>query len=383
MTLGALVDLGVPVKYLQDQLSPVLTGFELTSQQVFKSHLAATDIDVVVTEDHGTSRNYTDIKAMIEKAPLPEKTKKNSLIAFEKIALAESHIHGKDINTVHFHEIGGVDSIVDIIGSFLAIEYLGITAVSASPIPLGSGFVKCSHGNIPVPVPATIAILKDIPVTSSDATTEIVTPTGAAIIATLAQEFGHMPQMTVKKIGYGSGKRDTGSSLPNLLRIVLGEKDSKEKSQSLIHKEKIQVVQTNIDDMSPEGLGFLMDQLFDQKALDVTYAPIQMKKNRPGILLEVMCKADDLDEIVCLILSSTSSIGVRHYECERSFLFRDLVDVDTRYGSLQVKKITRPDGNIEYIPEYDVVSEIAKNKKLSFKAVYNQVLVDANFLDTK
>lgn len=383
MTLGALIDLDVPVSYLEEKLQPVLNGFEFKAKKVFKSHLAATDIEVVVTEDHGTSRNYTDIKAMIENAALPEKTKQNSLATFEKIALAESAIHGKDINTVHFHEIGGVDSIVDIIGSFLAVEYLGITKVYASVIPLGSGFVQCSHGNIPVPVPATISILKDIPVTSSDATTEIVTPTGAAIIATLSQDFGPMPEMTVKNTGYGAGKRDTGSGLPNLLRIVLGAEPDEKTSADTIHRETIEELKTNIDDMSPEGLGFLMDQLLEHNALDVTYAPVQMKKNRPAVQIEVLCRPQDRDNLIRLILTSTSSIGVRYKEYNRAFLDRKPAQIETRFGSLQVKKIVRPNGEDELVPEYDIVTRVARDKNLPFKTVYEQILVDANFLDTK
>lgn len=387
MTLGALVDLGVPVTHVKNELAPVLSGFDLVAEKVFKNHLGATDIDVKVVDDHGTSRNYTDIKAMIENAPLSDGVKKNSLTAFEKIAKAESNIHGKDINTVHFHEIGGVDSIVDIIGSFIGVEYLGITRVCASPVPLGSGFVECSHGKIPVPVPATIAILKEIPVTSSDATTEIVTPTGAAIISTLCDTFGPMPPMQVKKIGYGSGKRETGSAMPNLLRIVLGS-ESGEHVQAgggggTIAKEKIQVIKTNIDDMSPEGLGFLMEELFAKNALDVAYVPVQMKKNRPGTQVQVMCRPGDLDAIAALILSSTSSIGVRHHECERSFLSRQLEKADTAFGTVQVKTIVRPDGTSEKTPEYDAVAAIAKEKGLPFKTVYNQVWVDANCLDRK
>ncbi|MFH2092832.1 MAG: nickel pincer cofactor biosynthesis protein LarC [Pseudomonadota bacterium] len=386
MTLGALVDLGVPVDFLQEQLNPILSGFQLSAKKVFKNHLAAMDIDVLVTEDHHhhhhTSRNYVDIRAMINKASLSQTVKANSLMAFEKIARAESNIHGKDIETIHFHEIGGVDSIVDIIGSFIGIEYLGITKVYASMIPLGSGFVECAHGKIPVPVPATIAILKDIPVVASDATTEIVTPTGAAIIATLAESFGPMPPMRVKQVGYGSGKRQTGSALPNLLRIVLGEQESATGSAA-IFKERIQVIKTNIDDMSPEGMGFLMETLFEQKALDVTYVPVQMKKNRPGVQIEVMCKSEDLDNLIFLILSSTSSIGVRHHECDRSFIAREKVDAATSFGQLQAKKIVRPDGRVEIIPEYDVVAKIAREKNMAFKDVYNRILLDANFLDTK
>lgn len=384
MTLGALVDLGVPVDHLQKELSKMLPGFELKARQVLKSHLRATDIVVDVTAKEGVSRNYTDIKAMIENAPLSESVKNNSLKAFEKIARAEAHIHNKDIEKVHFHEIGGVDSIVDIIGSFIAIEYLGIEKVYGSIVPLGSGFIECAHGRIPVPVPATLAILQDIPVTNSDAKTEIVTPTGAALISTLGESFGPMPAMAVKKTGYGSGKRDTGAKLPNLMRVVLGDAVD-ETGDDIISKETICVAKTNIDDMNPEAIGFLMESLFKQNALDVTYVPVHMKKNRPGTQVEVICRKEDLGSIVELILSETTSIGVRHHECQRSYLSREKVDLETRFGNVQVKKIIRPasdnGGKIEYVPEYEVAAGIAKENNMALKDVYNQILSDANSLD--
>ncbi|MBT4877130.1 MAG: nickel pincer cofactor biosynthesis protein LarC [Desulfobacula sp.] len=382
MTLGALIDLGVPLDWLKEKLAHVLTGFQLKTRIVYKHHLKATDIVVDIIDEGRTSRNYNEIRQLIENSPLPEKVKKNSLSAFQKIALAESNIHGKDIETIHFHEIGGIDSIVDIIGSFLCVEYLGIEKVYASSIPLGSGFVTCAHGQIPVPVPATLAILKDIPVRSSDATTEIVTPTGAAIISTLASSFGRMPEMIMNQVGYGSGKRDTGSSIPNLLRIILGEPlIDKTKNETCVHKESIQVVKTNVDDSNPEVLGFLMETLFENRALDVCYIPVHMKKNRPGIQLEVICKKQDLDNIVEIILAQTTSIGVRHYESERSFLLREKIFVETLFGNLQVKKITNPDNSIRFVPEYDVVKKVAKEKKIPLKDVYTQILSDANPLD--
>lgn len=379
MTLGALIDLGVPVDWLKKELSSVLKGFQLKTSIVYKHHLKATDIVVDIIDEGDSSRNYKDIKALIKNSSLPEKVKENSLFAFKKIARAESAIHGKDIETIHFHEIGGIDSIVDIIGSFLCVEYLGIKKVYASSIPLGSGFVTCSHGKIPVPVPATVAILKDIPVKPSDATTEIVTPTGAAIITTLASSFGRMPEMTMQKVGYGSGKRDTGSGLPNLLRIILGEKSSDQKeNETAVQKEIIHVVKTNVDDMSPEISGFLMETLFENKALDVCYVPVQMKKNRPGTQIEVMCRKEDLDNIVHIIFAQTTSIGVRYHECERSFLLREKAFVDTLFGKLQVKKITNPDNIVRFVPEYDVAKRIAIEKKIPLKDVYNQILSDAN-----
>lgn len=381
MTLGAMVDLGVPVDWLKEKLSGVLDGFVLETRQVYPHHLKATDIVVKVTGEDQPSRNYSDIKALIEQSSLPERVKENSLTAFKKIARAESAIHGKDIETVHFHEIGGIDSIVDIIGSFLCVEYLGIKKVYASAVPLGSGSVKCAHGDIPVPVPATLMILKDIPVKPSDAKTEIVTPTGAALISTLASSFGVMPEMTLQAIGYGSGKRDTGSRLPNLLRIALGKECRDAAKNKAVQKESIHIVKTNVDDMSPEVSGFLMEILFENHALDVCFIPVQMKKNRPGTQIEVMCRRKDLDMIVRTILSQTTSIGVRHHECERSFLLREKVSVKTVFGNVQVKKITNPDQTIRFVPEYDVAKAIATKEKMALKDVYARILCDANLFE--
>ncbi len=380
MALGAMVDLGVPVDYLKEHLSGMLDGFDLKAEKVLNHHLSATDIEVAVDDHSSVSRNYTDIREMIEKAVLPEKVKQNSLTAFEKIGMAESGIHGKNIETIHFHEVGGIDSIVDIVGTFLAVDYLGITKVFASSIPLGSGTVKCSHGTIPVPVPATLSILKGIPVRSSDAQTEIVTPTGAAIITTLAESFGPMPDMIIDKTGYGSGKRDTGSSLPNLLRVCLGTPAASQPVPDIL-VEQVMTAKTNVDDMSPEGLGFLMTQLFEHHALDVTFCPVQMKKNRPGVQIEVICRQTDLDDIVALILSSTSSIGVRYHACSRSCLKREAVSADTSLGSVSAKAVIRPGGQQEIIPEYESVARLAREKQMPFKTVYDKVFAEANSLD--
>jgi len=379
MTLGALIDLGVPVDWIEEKLSRLLKGFSLTTSRVYRHHLSATDLVVNIKEQDRPSRNYTDIKTLIQSSPLSEKVKNNSLAAFKKIAEAESAIHGKDIETIHFHEVGGVDSIVDIIGSFLCVEYLGIKKVYASDIPLGSGFVTCSHGQIPVPVPATIAILKDIPVRPSDAETEIVTPTGAAIVATLADSFGTLPQMIMKQVGYGAGKRETGSDLPNLLRIILGEENKDHATEGAPgQRETIQVLKTNVDDMSPEGLGFLMETLFEHKAVDVCYIPVQMKKNRPGIQIEVMCQKKDLDTIIRVMFEQTTSIGVRYHECERSVLLREKTFAQTTFGKVPVKKVTHPDNTVRFVPEYDGVRKVAREKQMPFKDVYHQILCDAN-----
>ncbi len=382
MTLGAFIDLGVPVDWIEKKLLKLLPGFKIKTNIENKNHLKATNIVVEILEKDKISRNYKDIKALIEKSSLPEKVKELSLEAFKKIAQAESNIHNKNIETIHFHEIGGIDSIVDIIGSFLSVHYLGITKVYASAVTLGSGSIECSHGKIPVPVPATLAILKEIKVKPcDDATTEIVTPTGAAIIATLASSFGPMPEMIIKNTGYGSGKRDTGSTIPNLLRIILGEYSTNQKEKSSrVQEENIYIVKTNIDDMNPEISGFLMEILFENQALDVCFIPVQMKKNRPGQQIEVLCKKEDLNNIIDIILTETTSIGVRYHKCKRLSLLRQKTYIKTRFGKIQVKKIINPDSSVRFVPEYDVAKNIAIKKQIALKDVYNQILSDANRL---
>ena len=406
MCLGALVDLGVDPGWLQDRLTPLFKGFSIRTEPVFRSALRAVDLTVAVT-DRATSRTYADIRTLIDTADLPPQARRNSLAAFEKIARAEAAIHGRDMEAVHFHEIGGIDSLVDIVGTFLAVHHLGITRVTASEVPLGSGFIDCAHGRIPVPVPATLAILKNIPVTGSDATTEIVTPTGAAILATLVTRFGPMPPMQVKKIGYGAGKRNTGSRMPNLLRLVLGrpvsvsapdptgvfpepvepaaaqlwENQAGENRHSMIQSETIGVLTTQVDDMNPEILGFVMDHLLEKGALDVTFAPVQMKKNRPGTRLEILCRPEDRDAMIQEILTQTTAIGVRYQTCGRALLHREPCQMDTVFGKVAAKKIRRPDGTDHLVPEYEALAEIARNQGIALKEVYADVL--GNPLDRK
>lgn len=380
MFLGALVDLGVPVDWLKEKLSAVLDGFDLRTEIVFRHHLRAVNLYVDVT-DHVTHRHYTTIRQMIESADLPETVRANALTAFKHIALAESRIHGKDIESVHFHEIGGIDSLVDIIGSFLALDYLGVDQVAATPVPLGSGTIKCAHGTIPVPVPATVAILKGLEVTGSDAKTEIVTPTGASIVATLAPQFGAMPDMQIEKVGYGAGKRDTGASVPNLLRLVLGTPAAVKNSGENILSDQVHVLYTNVDDMSPESLGFVMDRLMDKGALDVSFTPAFMKKNRPATRIEVICHKDQLQALSAILLSETTTIGVRYHLCDRMILRREPVVMETSLGRVNAKKITTPDGQARIMPEYDDCKRKAQEHKLPFYQVYERILAESNFLD--
>nr|WP_320014681.1 nickel pincer cofactor biosynthesis protein LarC [uncultured Desulfobacter sp.] len=382
MFLGALVDLGVPVDWLKKKLSPILDGFDLRTEIVFRHHLRAVNLYVDET-DHVTHRHYTTIREMIESADLPDTVRANALTAFKHIALAESRIHGKDIETVHFHEIGGIDSLVDIIGSFLALDYLGVDQVAATPIPLGSGTIKCAHGIVPVPVPATVAILKGLEVTGSDAKTEIVTPTGASIVATLAPQFGAMPDMRIEKVGYGAGKRDTGASVPNLLRLVLGTPAAVKNSGENILSDQVHVLYTNVDDMSPESLGFVMDRLMDKGALDVSFTPAFMKKNRPATRIEVICHKDQLQVLSAILLSETTTIGVRYHICDRMILRREPVAVETSLGRVNAKKITTPNGQARIMPEYDDCKRKALEHKLPFYQVYERILTELNPLETQ
>ena len=389
MTLGALVDLGVPIGWLKDQLSVLpLQGFDIRTRPVEQNGIRAVDL-FVDTDTEAHSKNYRDIRQLIENSFLSDGVKERSLEAFKKIGVAESKIHGSDLETVHFHEVGGIDAIVDIVGSFLSVEYLGITSIHASVVPLGHGWVKCSHGKIPVPVPATLAILKGVQVCDGGVEMEMVTPTGAAIITTLCDSFGPMPEMVVRGIGYGAGKNRAGAGsehgLPNLLRVVLGsaidkvnDSENGQEKTNTISAQRVFVIETSIDDMSPEITGYLMEKLLEQGALDVCHIPVQMKKNRPGTRLEVVCEPEKLDSLIQLILSESSTIGVRYRQETRAVLARNEILVDTSFGRVQAKEIIRPDKSASLTPEFEVCRKIAEDQGMPLIKVYTQLLIDMN-----
>ncbi len=382
MILGAFLDIGVPADWLQEQLEGIpLSGFGIRTMHVQKQHLAATDIHVDV-HDSTTSRQYSDIKHLIENASLSAKVKTLSLEAFEKIASAEARIHQQDINTVHFHEVGGLDALVDIIGSFLCLEYLDISSVYASRVPLGSGgTIKCSHGIIPAPAPATLALLAGVPVRGTSVLSETVTPTGAAVLTTMTGSFGPMPDMIMEKTGYGAGKKDFGPDHPpNLLRMITGRQpeEKKEAAGGCTPPAEVMIVQTDIDDMNPEIFSFVMPRLFEKGALDVCHIPVQMKKNRPGTRLEVLCPVDRTLEIVNEIMIQTTTAGVRYYRASRQCLERELVDIMTRFGTVKVKKFVSPETSDRYVPEYEECRRIAENLGMPLKDVYCQVQRDTD-----
>lgn len=377
MALGAFIDLGVPIQWLTDALRGLpLTGFEIASRKVSVQGISGTDIEVRVGKNTG-SRNYNSIISLLRESDLSQDIKDKSLNIFDRLATAEAGIHDCPKEKVHFHEVGGVDAIVDIVGTVLCVDYMGIESVVASKVPLGGGFVKSRHGTLPVPAPATLAILKGVPLYGTEIPFELVTPTGAAILVELSESFGKIPEMTVEKIGYGAGKRDLGS-VPNLLRIVTGkEAVHPRKPQAGLEVDAIIVIETNIDDMNPEVLGYTMERLFDDGALDVCFFPVFMKKNRPGNMLQVLCHEKNRENLIRRILSETTSLGVRYYEAQRRMLAREKVFVTTSLGRIQVKRVRDSFGGVRIVPEYEICKKIARKNRIPILTVYEKIIKEA------
>jgi uncharacterized protein (TIGR00299 family) protein len=374
MTIGALLDIGVPLEWLQEQLLGLpLDGFSLSAKSVSFHGVQARHFQVRV-QGETVHRHYGDIKSMIEKCSLSSRVRQTSLSIFDQVAEAESKIHGVEKANVHFHEVGAIDSILDIVGTALCLEYLGIDTIISSKIPLGKGFVACQHGTLPIPAPATVEILKDVPVYGSGISEEMVTPTGAAIIKALAKDFVDMPPMTIDKIGYGAGSRNLPKQ-PNLLRVVMGQLHalSDQSKQEPLEEDTVVVVETCVDDMNPEIFGYLMDRLFEDGALDVYWIPVFMKKNRPGTLIQVVCNMETKSTVINRILSETTSTGVRFHPIHRAKLIREIVTVSTTFGDVLMKKITDMDGNTRLVPEYESCKKIALAHDIPIKKVYERI----------
>ena len=360
MVLGALIDSGLDVSILRRELAKLPLGdYSISASKDERHHITGTNIKVRFKES-GHHRTFKEIKNIINKSRLTTKVKVLSTSIFENLAKAEAKVHGCRVDDVHFHEVGAIDSIVDIVGTAIGIEKLGIGQVYASPLPLGSGWVKTSHGRMPVPAPATLELLKGVPVASSPATSELTTPTGAAIIKTLSLSFGNMPHMEIEGTGYGIGDRSF-KEIPNILRLIIGKRTG--------NTERLIIVETNMDDMNPQIYEYLMSRLFKNGALDVFLMPIQMKKGRPAILLKVLCPENKKGNIIDTIFEETTTIGVRTYEVERHCLERRIENVSTPYGKVRVKVAERNGKVLNIQPEYEDCKEIAEKKKLPLKEV--------------
>ncbi len=371
MILGALVNLGVDIKEIQNWLKSLsLKDYKLNSRQVKRNGFVGTKVNVVLNKTSQKShcaRSFNDIKRLIEKSDLPQIVKFNSIAIFQRIGKVEAKVHGTTINKIHFHEVGAIDSIIDIVGGSLAVNLLDADLIISSPINTGEGVVKCDHGILPVPAPATLELLKGIPCYSSGVEKELTTPTGAAFIGHFAGEFGSLPNMDVLSTGYGAGTHEIKNT-PNLLRVVLG------KSEELYHHRSMKVIETNIDDMNPEFYDYVIDQLFKVGAVDVFFAPINMKKNRPGILLSVITSTEYFDSVVRVILEETSTLGVRHYDVGRVALPRKQKIIMTPFGKVRVKIGGLNESTRSISPEYEDCRKIALKKEIPVKRVYDEAL---------
>jgi len=368
MILGALADLGNDFSFIKKELKKLdLKGYSLSHKKVKRGVIETTRVDVKVTEKSSSKRNLKSIISIIKNSGLAEKIKNDSIKIFRRLAEAEATVHGTTINKIHFHEVGAIDSIVDIVGSVIGIHHLNISKIVSSSINIGSGFVKCDHGTLPVPAPAVVEILRGVPCFSSGTRQELTTPTGAAVIATLANEFGSLPELKTDRVGYGAGGKNL-KEMPNALRIILGELSIANEL-----KKEIFVLETNIDDMNPEFYDVVMEKLFQAGAVDVFLTPIIMKKNRPATKLSVLTQQQNVEMLANEVLKNTTSFGIRFYPVERVMLEREFQEIETVLGKVKVK-IGKRDGEICHIsPEYEHCKKISREQGIPIKKVYEEI----------
>lgn len=423
MFLGAVLDLGLDLTYLKSELSKLnVSGYHVHASRKAKSSIEGVKFDVHLerahshqhehkpsrghahrhdsghdhshhdhghghhTHHHDESRDYAEIKKLIAQSTLSDWVKQRSVAVFHRVAVAEGKIHGQKPEKVHFHEVGAIDSIVDIVGACIALEWLGTPRVIAAPVVEGHGWVNCAHGRFPIPTAATLEILgaRGIPITQCEEPHELVTPTGAAILAEFADRFERMQDLTAHKVGYGLGTRDN-ETRPNVLRAVLGssgsgpriEQSEKTSKKNDWETDNIAVLETNLDDCTSEILGFVVDKAFSDGALDAFHTPIQMKKNRPGVVLTILCEASQSDMFTELILRETSAFGVRRKSVERRKLRRHVVTVVTPYGEIPVKIGTLNKETLQVSPEFEACKEAASEFHVPLREVYDAASIAA------
>ena len=402
MFLGALIDAGVSPKLLEDTVMALDIGARLEISKVVRAGISATKVDVyangekdlpreVFWEQHGHDhphehshshehshehrhdhgRTLTDIRKIIEKAAISSTAKATAIKIFETLGQAEAEIHNTSIAQVHFHEVGAVDAMVDIVCAAVGAESLAINEWVCSPLNVGGGTVKCAHGTLPVPAPATLKLLRDAPVYSSGPQVELVTPTGAAIVKTLSTRFASFPAMKIDKSGYGAGTRDFPEH-PNLLRITIGEAEPTHRANT--SNESITVLEANLDDLSPQVLAYAMERLLAEGALDVFSVPVQMKKSRPGVLLTVLAKMEDANRLTKTIFAETTTLGVRRREEQRQTLSRRWETVDTTWGPVRIK-IANMNGSVSnYAPEYEDCRTLAEAQHVPLRTVMQEAI---------
>jgi len=364
MAIGALLDAGLSFEALRTQLAALnISGYALAAEKVKKHGIAGTKFHVDVHDPGPHHRRLRDIDAILRASRLESQIQERALAVFARLAEAEAIIHQTAVDDVHFHEVGAIDSIVDITGTVIGLHVLGVQRVMASPVNVGAGFVRAAHGVLPVPPPATAELLKGAPTYARGQDGELTTPTGAALLATLAEAFGPLPALCVEQIGYGAGTKDLPHA-PNLLRVFIGEDNTRGDA------DLITVLEANLDDMNPEWFEYAQEQLFAQGALDVFYTPIFMKKNRPATKLTVLCEVGKVDVLADVLFRDTSTFGVRTYEVRRQKLQRFSQVVDTRYGPIAVKIGQWRGQVVQVSPEYESCRQAARRGGVPLKDVY-------------
>lgn len=412
MFMGAMLDLGLSRARLLEGLAPLGVDFKLVVRRVERHGLAARYVDVVVPRTrssdraparapararghahahahagershdhahgsgrrvhahrHAAGRHYVEIRRLLERAKLAGNVKARTLAIFEALGRAEAKVHGVRLDDVHFHEVGAIDAIVDVTAAALALELLAIDRVTCSPVALGHGRIDSAHGHLPLPAPAALELLTGIPTVPAHVAWETVTPTGAAILRTVVDEFGVLPAMKIERIGYGAGNERPGP-MPNLLRAVLGTAGG-------LRGDRVVSIETNLDDFVPEHFDYLMERLFEAGALDVSFQHLQMKKNRPGFLLRVLARPSDRDVLARIVFAESTAIGVRVAEWDRLVLERESVRLATAFGPVRVKVVTGVDGRRDYSPEYDDCKRAARKRGVALREVVERVLDQA------
>jgi uncharacterized protein (TIGR00299 family) protein len=368
MTLGALVDAGVSLHHLRGQLRGIeVTGWEISSEKVWKNGMSSTYVKVK-TEDQSKHRSLNAILEILQNSKLSPRVREQAAAIFRKLGEAEASVHDVPIEKIHFHEVGAVDAIVDIVGACIGFEALAIEQFACSPLNVGGGTAKMAHGVLPVPAPATAKLLQGKPTYSNGVEKELVTPTGAAIVATLCSSFGPQPPMSVSAIGYGAGTADLEGQ-PNVVRIMIGEAAEKTVAG---FDEEISVIEANLDDMNPQIYGYFQEKALAAGALDVYTTPVQMKKNRPGILLTLLCRPHDTAALMDLVFAETTTFGARTYRAQRRTLPRESVNVHTQFGDVRVK-ISRVNGHIRHAaPEFEDCKKLAEQKHVPLRQVMDE-----------
>ena len=365
MILGSLIDAGLSLRGLREELKKLrIPTIRLKAKKVLKAGISATQVIVEGRDEKRSHRNLKEILRIVERSGVEAEVKKRSEEIFKRIAFVESKIHQTPMEEIHFHELGGLDSIVDIVGSVWGLEQLRIEKIHVSKVNVGAGFVKCEHGILPVPAPATLALMEGKPIYSSGVERELLTPTGAAILTTLGSEFGPIPSIHVERIGYGAGRDNLLH--PNLLRLIIGT------SASTSGNEKVVVIETNIDDMNPQFYDYIMEKLLAMNVLEVFLTPILMKKNRPGTLLTVIGPSENRPAITEFLLKETTTLGLRWHEEERAKAEREILTKETRYGKIRFK-LARWEGRVVNIsPEYEDCKKLALKKGVPLKDIFEE-----------